>query len=74
MAMTSTRKTQDRSDRTRRKILRAAVREFSTHGLSGARTDAIANSAKVNKALLYYYSKASRVCTPLRLKKSPEKS
>jgi TetR/AcrR family transcriptional regulator len=47
----------DRADQTRKKILRAAVREFSTHGLSGARTDAIAKSAKVNKALLYYYFK-----------------
>jgi len=46
---------QDRADQTRSKILRAAVREFSAHGLSGARTDAIAESAKVNKALLYYY-------------------
>jgi TetR/AcrR family transcriptional regulator len=55
--MTLNRKTQDRSDRTRRKILRAAVHEFSTHGLSGARTDAIAKSASVNKALLYYYFK-----------------
>ena len=35
--------------------MRAAVREFSEQGLSGARTDAIARSAKVNKALLYYY-------------------
>ncbi|HZD77919.1 MAG TPA: TetR/AcrR family transcriptional regulator, partial [Acidobacteriaceae bacterium] len=51
------RKTQERADHTRRNILRAAVREFSTHGLSGARTDAIAKSAKVNKALLYYYFK-----------------
>jgi TetR/AcrR family transcriptional regulator len=49
---------QDRADQTRKRILRAAVREFSTHGLSGARTDAIAQSAKVNKALLYYYFKS----------------
>jgi TetR/AcrR family transcriptional regulator len=48
---------QERSDLTRKKILHAAVREFSTHGLSGARTDAIARSAQVNKALLYYYFK-----------------
>jgi TetR/AcrR family transcriptional regulator len=48
---------QIRSDQTRVKILRAAVREFSGHGLSGARTDAIAEAAKVNKALLYYYFK-----------------
>ena len=48
----------DRADRTRKTILRAAIREFSAHGLAGARTDAIAESAKVNKALLYYYFKS----------------
>jgi TetR/AcrR family transcriptional regulator len=47
-----------RADLTRKSILRAAVREFSAHGLAGARTDAIAESAKVNKALLYYYFKS----------------
>jgi TetR/AcrR family transcriptional regulator len=47
-----------RADATRKAILRAAIREFSTHGLAGARTDAIAESAKVNKALLYYYFKS----------------
>jgi TetR/AcrR family transcriptional regulator len=47
-----------RADQTRNSILRAAIREFSTHGLAGARTDAIAESAKVNKALLYYYFKS----------------
>jgi TetR/AcrR family transcriptional regulator len=47
-----------RADRTRKTILRAAIREFSVHGLAGARTDAIAESAKVNKALLYYYFKS----------------
>ena len=46
---------QDRADQTRKSILRAAIREFSENGLAGARTDAIAESAKVNKALLYYY-------------------
>src|ERR1700723_4551789 len=50
----------DRADRTRVTILRAAIREFSAHGLAGARTDAIAESAKVNKALLYYYFKSKR--------------
>src|ERR1700677_1975385 len=48
----------NRADRTRKIILRAAIREFSEHGLAGARTDAIAESAKVNKALLYYYFKS----------------
>ncbi len=47
-----------RADRTRKAILSAAVREFSAHGLAGARTDAIAELAKVNKALLYYYYKS----------------
>jgi TetR/AcrR family transcriptional regulator len=47
----------DSSDKTRERILRAALHEFSAHGLAGARTDAIAESAKVNKALLYYYFK-----------------
>src|SRR5271157_2998260 len=36
-------------------ILRAALAEFSQEGLAGARVDAIAASAAVNKALLYYY-------------------
>src|SRR5271155_2306774 len=48
----------DRAYRTRKNILRAAIREFSAHGLAGARTDAIAESAKVNKGLLYYYYKS----------------
>jgi TetR/AcrR family transcriptional regulator len=47
-----------RADATRKAILRAAIHQFSTHGLAGARTDAIAKSAKVNKALLYYYFKS----------------
>jgi TetR/AcrR family transcriptional regulator len=47
-----------RADLTRKAILRAAIREFSEHGLAGARTDAIAELAKVNKALLYYYFKS----------------
>jgi TetR/AcrR family transcriptional regulator len=42
-------------DDRRERILRAAIVEFSRHGLAGARTDAIAAAAGVNKALLYYY-------------------
>jgi len=38
-------------------ILRAAAEEFSESGIAGARTDAIARAAHVNKALLYYYFK-----------------
>lgn len=45
----------DRSAETRGRILDAALTEFSTHGLAGARTERIAQAAGVNKALLYYY-------------------
>jgi TetR/AcrR family transcriptional regulator len=43
------------SDPSRDRILQAAIREFSEHGLAGARTGSIADAARVNKALLYYY-------------------
>ncbi|HXM69229.1 MAG TPA: TetR/AcrR family transcriptional regulator [Candidatus Acidoferrum sp.] len=42
-------------EESRAAILQAAAEEFSKHGIAGARTDAIARAAKVNKALLYYY-------------------
>ena len=44
-----------RPEQSRAAILQAAVREFAHEGIAGARTDAIARAAKVNKALLYYY-------------------
>jgi len=44
-------------EESRAAILEAAVREFADHGIAGARTDAIAREARVNKALLYYYFK-----------------
>lgn len=44
-------------EHSRAAILNAAVREFAREGVAGARTDAIARSAGVNKALLYYYFK-----------------
>ena len=47
----------NRPEQSRAAILEAAVEEFAWHGVAGARTDAIARSAKVNKALLYYYFK-----------------
>ena len=43
------------SEATREAILDAAERIFADEGLAGARTDAIAAAAGVNKALLYYY-------------------
>jgi TetR/AcrR family transcriptional regulator len=42
-------------EQSRSAILQAAVREFSREGVAGARIDAIARAARVNKALLYYY-------------------
>jgi TetR/AcrR family transcriptional regulator len=44
-------------EQSRAAILRAAIGEFARQGIAGARTDAIARAAKVNKALLYYYFK-----------------
>ena len=46
-----------RPEQSRAAILQAAVREFSREGVAGARIDAIARAARVNKALLYYYYK-----------------
>lgn len=49
--------TRGQPEATRAAILQAAVREFAQEGMAGARTDAIAKAARVNKALLYYYFK-----------------
>ena len=49
--------TRGQPEQSRSAILQAAVREFAREGVAGARTDAIARSARVNKALLYYYFK-----------------
>jgi TetR/AcrR family transcriptional regulator len=42
-------------EQTRQAILDAAADEFAAEGIAGARTEAIARAAGVNKALLYYY-------------------
>jgi TetR/AcrR family transcriptional regulator len=42
-------------EESRAAILEAATKEFAEQGIAGARTDAIARAARVNKALLYYY-------------------
>jgi TetR/AcrR family transcriptional regulator len=49
--------TRGQPEESRAAILKAAVAEFAEHGIAGARTDAIARAAHVNKALLYYYFK-----------------
>jgi multidrug efflux system membrane fusion protein len=42
-------------ERTRARILAAALQEFSAKGFAGARVDAIARRARVNKRMLYHY-------------------
>ncbi|MBL0728171.1 TetR/AcrR family transcriptional regulator [Piscinibacter sp. HJYY11] len=43
------------AERSREIILLAARDEFAEHGLGGARVDRIAERAKLNKKLIYYY-------------------
>ena len=52
--MAGTRTTVRDLNRTREKILAAALAEFSARGFAGARVDAIARRARVNKRMLYY--------------------
>jgi TetR/AcrR family transcriptional regulator len=49
--------TRRQPEESRSAILEAAVAEFAEYGIAGARTDRIARTAGVNKALLYYYFK-----------------
>lgn len=49
--------TRGKPEESRTAILKAAANEFAREGVAGARTEAIARSAGVNKALLYYYFK-----------------
>jgi TetR/AcrR family transcriptional regulator len=39
----------------RERILEAALREFAAEGFAGARVDAIARRARINKRMLYHY-------------------
>lgn len=41
--------------RTRERILTAALKEFAANGFAGARVDMIARAAKINKRMLYHY-------------------
>jgi TetR/AcrR family transcriptional regulator len=42
-------------ERTRERILSAALKEFAAHGFAGARVDVIARRAAINKRMLYHY-------------------
>ncbi|HZT22502.1 MAG TPA: TetR family transcriptional regulator [Verrucomicrobiae bacterium] len=41
--------------RTRERIFSAALKEFAARGFAGARVDAIARAARINKRMLYHY-------------------
>ena len=43
------------TERTRRKILDAALRQFAAHGYAGASTQAIIEASQVTKPVLYYH-------------------
>lgn len=43
------------AEATKRRILDAAIAEFSEHGMAGARVDRIAEAADVNKRMIYVY-------------------
>lgn len=57
-------------ERTRERILSAALKEFALNGFTGARVDAIAQRAAINKRMLYHYfgNKERLFCEVLRLK------
>jgi TetR/AcrR family transcriptional regulator len=59
------------AERTKRRILDAARREFGIKGFDGARVDAIARRARVNKGLIFYYFRSKeelfRVLSELRI-------
>ncbi len=63
-------------DRTRRRILAAALSEFSAKGFAGARVDAIARRARGNKRMLYHYfgNKEALFTAVLRLKVAERRS
>ena len=43
------------AERSKADILAVATEEFATHGLSGARVDAIAERTRTSKRMIYYY-------------------
>lgn len=43
------------AEASKRRILEAALKEFSDHGLAGARIDVIADRARVSKPMIYTY-------------------
>lgn len=56
MALNAAKASPERNpQRTRERILSAALKEFSNKGFAGARVDLIARRARINKRMLYHY-------------------
>src|SRR5204862_7431885 len=55
MASSSSQPVQRNPDRTRRRILQAAIRLFATHGFHAVSVDQIVGKARVNKRMVYHY-------------------
>jgi TetR/AcrR family transcriptional regulator len=53
--MSATQPVQRNPDRTRRRILQAAIRLFATHGFHAVSVDQIVGRARVNKRMVYHY-------------------
>lgn len=53
--MPPTQPVQRNPDRTRRRILQAAIRLFATHGFHAVSVDQIVGRARVNKRMVYHY-------------------
>ncbi|MEP6919267.1 MAG: helix-turn-helix domain-containing protein, partial [Acidobacteriota bacterium] len=49
------RRQDERTARTRQRLLKAAAAEFAARGFAGASVDRIARTARVNKAMIYYH-------------------
>src|SRR6185295_18532994 len=52
------RRQDERTARTRQRLLKAAAAEFAARGFAGASVDRIARTAGVNKAMIYYHFKS----------------
>jgi len=55
--------------RTRGRILDAALKEFTAHGFAGARVDAVARRADINKRMLYHILATRKDCSARRFMK-----
>ncbi len=51
----------DKKKNTEAEILKAAKKIFIEHGFAGARMQAIADEAKINKAMLHYYYRSKKM-------------